>query len=250
MVSNNRHNIEAVNYRNSLSLDETQQQYGIVRHAFNNIHTINILLNNLSGKLLELNNIYIKQDSQSIGYQNTAKKIDRNPKNDRVFPLDTIELKQFNTKHNSDIEKAIIHIGPFANELTRSFNALALTIGDNIYFRDKAYNPGSEESRKIIAHELTHVTQYKEKRISKNSSRETMELEAEQAENREVSDEDGYIMININGNRYRFLKSKMRYYAGKVSEHIEKWVGEQNYILDEKDYLKLLHKYEKWVKKI
>ncbi|MEE0999379.1 MAG: DUF4157 domain-containing protein [Treponemataceae bacterium] len=31
------------------------------------------------------------------------------------------------------------------------------TLGKDIYFRNKAYKPETEEGRKILAHELTHI---------------------------------------------------------------------------------------------
>ncbi|NEP28586.1 DUF4157 domain-containing protein, partial [Moorena sp. SIO3I6] len=37
--------------------------------------------------------------------------------------------------------------------------ARAFTTGKDIFFRQGEYNPGSQEGKKLIAHELTHVVQ-------------------------------------------------------------------------------------------
>jgi len=173
----------------------------------------------------------------------------RSPGNDRVFPLGVVELQQFRLEHGTDIKKATLHVGPYANELARSFGAMALTIGSHIYFRDKAYNPASEEGRKTITHELTHIAQYEEGKLSENASWKELEEEAHLAEGREEYAEDPIVVLNVNGNRYRFSKSKEKYYASKLTEKIEEWVDEQRVIREEKEYLRLLVSYRKWREK-
>jgi len=238
----------AGNEKKYLSLAEVRNKYNIVNQTFNDIQTIYMLLNRLTGNLFDTDLLLAKQDNLFVSRQKQAKIVARNPGDDRVFPFNTVELQRYSSKHEIDIEKATIHIGPYANELARSFNALALTIGSDIFFRDKAYNPGSEEGRKVIAHELTHVAQHTERRITKNVSRETLEAEAGFAEKKEVYDKNAIVVLNIRGNRYMFSRSKMEYYANKVSVYIKNRVMEQKYILEEKEYLKLLYAYEKWIK--
>ena len=67
--------------------------------------------------------------------------------NDRKYKLDTVTLNEFSREHNKEIDTAIVHLGMYANEYTRSLNALAITIGNDIYFRNGAYKPETEEGR-------------------------------------------------------------------------------------------------------
>ena len=61
----------------------------------------------------------------------------------------------------ADLGEVTMVYGPAADEYTRSHHALALVLGTDIFFRNGAYRPETEEGRKILAHELTHVAQSK-----------------------------------------------------------------------------------------
>ncbi len=52
-----------------------------------------------------------------------------------------------------------VHTGPAADDLNRELSATAFTTGEDVFFRDGAYAPGSRDGRELLAHELTHVVQ-------------------------------------------------------------------------------------------
>ncbi|MGZ3428937.1 MAG: eCIS core domain-containing protein, partial [Polyangia bacterium] len=52
-----------------------------------------------------------------------------------------------------------VHDDPAAAAEARKHGALAFTKGEDVYFADGKYDPGSTEGRRLIAHELTHVAQ-------------------------------------------------------------------------------------------
>ncbi len=52
-----------------------------------------------------------------------------------------------------------VHNDTGANRLSRQLEAEAFTTGNDIFFRDGAYEPNTSEGKKLIAHELTHVIQ-------------------------------------------------------------------------------------------
>ncbi|MEW6499265.1 MAG: DUF4157 domain-containing protein, partial [Cyanobacteriota bacterium] len=52
-----------------------------------------------------------------------------------------------------------IHTDAQSNQLNRSIQAKAFTTGQDIFFREGAYEPGSRGGQELIAHELTHVVQ-------------------------------------------------------------------------------------------
>ena len=58
-----------------------------------------------------------------------------------------------------DLSDVRVHTGNAADALSRSLGATAFTTGSDIFFRDGAYDPGSSDCQRLIAHELTHVAQ-------------------------------------------------------------------------------------------
>jgi hypothetical protein len=51
------------------------------------------------------------------------------------------------------------HTSPEADDLNRELGAKAFTTGQDVFFREGAYDPASTAGRELIAHELTHVVQ-------------------------------------------------------------------------------------------
>jgi len=52
-----------------------------------------------------------------------------------------------------------VHTGEQADGLARSIQAKAFTTGQDVFFRQGAYEPGSRRWEELLAHELTHVVQ-------------------------------------------------------------------------------------------
>jgi hypothetical protein len=59
----------------------------------------------------------------------------------------------------ADFSSVSVHTDSEANELNQELSAKAFTIGQDIFFRDGEYSPGSGSGQNLIAHELTHVVQ-------------------------------------------------------------------------------------------
>ena len=62
---------------------------------------------------------------------------------------------------SADFSKVKIHTDSRASELSSGINAMAFTTGNDIYFNQGQYHPGSDEGKQLLAHELTHVIQQK-----------------------------------------------------------------------------------------
>ena len=56
-----------------------------------------------------------------------------------------------------DFSRVNIHTDAQSDQLNRSIQAKAFTTGQDIFFRQGAYQPESSNGRELIAHELTHV---------------------------------------------------------------------------------------------
>ena len=92
----------------------------------------------------------------------------------------------FEPRFGFDFSSVQLHTDTKANESARAINALAYTHGNHIVFGKDQYQPASNEGKKLIAHELTHVIQQ-----SKNISGKVMR----------IPDESG---INDSPPRYSF----------------------------------------------
>jgi hypothetical protein len=59
----------------------------------------------------------------------------------------------------ADFSDVKVHNGAESTALNDSMGARAFTTGNDIFFRQGEYNPGSDAGKEILAHELTHVVQ-------------------------------------------------------------------------------------------
>jgi Domain of unknown function (DUF4157) len=73
--------------------------------------------------------------------------------------LDTGVRKQMETALGADLTGVRVHTDNQSDSLNRSLNARAFTTGQDIFFSQGAYQPGSSTGRELIAHEVTHVVQ-------------------------------------------------------------------------------------------
>ena len=174
-------------------------------------------------------------------------KILNNPDNDRVFPVDTVILNSHKNKYDGKLEYATIHTGPFSNELALRMNALAIVFGNDIFFRNGAYKPETEEGRKLLAHELTHVSQYEEKRIIPNADLAGIEREAEIAETQAECDLNPYKPYPVGDKLFYLTERQIEIVTQLTADKVEQWLCEQGYARDEKDYLNLLKTYDEWL---
>lgn len=59
----------------------------------------------------------------------------------------------------ADFSGVRIHTDGQSDKLSRSIQAKAFTTGQDVFFKQGAYDPGSRSGQELIAHELTHVVQ-------------------------------------------------------------------------------------------
>ena len=77
----------------------------------------------------------------------------------------------------ADFSGVRVHTNPQADHLNRSIQAKAFTTGQDIFFRQGAYQPGSRGGQELIAHELTHVVQQSEYATRPKSTKLQRDLE-------------------------------------------------------------------------
>jgi len=59
----------------------------------------------------------------------------------------------------ADFSGVKVHTDSQSDQLNKSIQAKAFTTGQDVFFRQGAYNPSSNSGQELIAHELTHVVQ-------------------------------------------------------------------------------------------
>ena len=75
--------------------------------------------------------------------------------------LSPVSNQFFSQRMNYDFSNVRVHTDKEAAESAKSVNAKAYTIGNNIVFNEGQYNTESQEGKRLMAHELTHVMQQK-----------------------------------------------------------------------------------------
>ena len=74
-------------------------------------------------------------------------------------PLDAATRAFFEPRFGQDFSHVRVHTDARAAESARAVSALAYTVGNNVVFGQGRYSPGTEEGRKLVAHELAHTVQ-------------------------------------------------------------------------------------------
>ena len=74
-------------------------------------------------------------------------------------PLDAGTRSFMEPRFGQDFSGVRVHVGGEAAEAARAVNARAYTVGRNVVFGDGQYAPGSDEGKRLVAHELAHVGQ-------------------------------------------------------------------------------------------
>lgn len=77
--------------------------------------------------------------------------------------LPSSERGFFESRFGCDFSHVRVHTGPYAVHAAKALNAKAFTIGKDVYFNSSQYTSSSQEGKKLLAHELTHVVQQSNK---------------------------------------------------------------------------------------
>ncbi|WP_250037741.1 eCIS core domain-containing protein [Paractinoplanes maris] len=75
-------------------------------------------------------------------------------------PLPEPVRLDFETAFRRPLGDIRIHDDNAADQAARNLNALAFTLGTDIYFRSGSYDPSSPDGKRLLAHELAHVSQH------------------------------------------------------------------------------------------
>ncbi|MEU4463713.1 DUF4157 domain-containing protein [Streptomyces sp. NPDC024017] len=74
-------------------------------------------------------------------------------------PLDPGVRRELEERLGHDLSRVRLHTGRDAGELADLLGADAVAVGQDIFFGEGAYRPGTDEGRRLLAHELLHTVQ-------------------------------------------------------------------------------------------
>ena len=74
-------------------------------------------------------------------------------------PLSETARESMEPAFGTDFSGVRVHTDSEANTLNQQLSARAFTTGQDVFFREGEYSPGSDSGRKLLAHELAHVVQ-------------------------------------------------------------------------------------------
>lgn len=66
---------------------------------------------------------------------------------------------EMESKMGTELGDVSIHNNSKSDELAKGVNAKAFTYGQDIYFREGQFNPGTKEGKELLAHEVVHTRQ-------------------------------------------------------------------------------------------
>ena len=74
-------------------------------------------------------------------------------------PLPDSSRKFFESRFGYDFSDVRVHYDADASRSSQSVNARAYTVGNNVVFNQNQFSPETDNGKKLLAHELTHVLQ-------------------------------------------------------------------------------------------
>lgn len=80
--------------------------------------------------------------------------------------MDETVQREMEAKIGGSFSDVRIHAGPEAAAAADAINARAFTVGNHVAFNEGEYKPATDDGKKLIAHELTHVRQQTEGVVS------------------------------------------------------------------------------------
>ncbi|WP_326677319.1 eCIS core domain-containing protein [Streptomyces sp. NBC_01237] len=74
-------------------------------------------------------------------------------------PLDLSVRRELEERLGHDFGRVRLHTDPDAGALTEMLGADAVAVGQDIFFREGTYRPGTADGQRLLAHELLHTVQ-------------------------------------------------------------------------------------------
>src|SRR5690606_34125991 len=127
-----------------------------------------------------------------------AEDIARELSSDPGKPLDAATRARFESALSHDLSQVRVHDSDRAADAAAELSAEAFTLGRDIYFGRGKLAPGSAAGDRLLAHELTHVVQHDQGRLSRPDNETGIAQASSSAEQEAYDNEDvilGYMSL-------------------------------------------------------
>lgn len=162
-------------------------------------------------------------------------------------PVEATTVEEFNQNTGNNLESAKYRYYPDDYEDTLRRIYLALVVLDEIHIMPGKFQPESEEGRKLLTHELTHVAQNKNKEFVDHRTREELEEEAEFNERTAESVQDPLVTRTIRGEEVTLPASRWHEVSTEVLDVlVPEWVDYERFKRSPEGYELLKRKYAHW----
>ena len=162
-------------------------------------------------------------------------------------PVDEATLDEFNQNTGNDVKKAEVYLSRKALNEVNSF-VLAFAVAEKIIMMRGQHKPETEEGRKLLAHELTHVAQNQNKEFVDHRTREELEEEAVANERTAESIQDPLVTRKVEGKDVVLPASMWHEVSQKLFRELRRWIHYEKFIRPPKEYELLVKKYEYFMK--
>ncbi len=105
---------------------------------------------------------------------------------------------QMEAVFGADLSQVRVHTGPEAVQMNSTLGARAFTHGNDLYFNQGQYQPGTRQGDHLLAHELTHVIQQGASRQDAPDVQRTIELRAPGRGEASAFDRAGELIARLN----------------------------------------------------
>lgn len=89
--------------------------------------------------------------------------------------LDAVTRAWMEPRFGARFDSVRIHDGPAAAQRANALAARAYSVGEHLVFGAGEYRPGTEAGRRLVAHELAHVIQHRQGRVSESNALRTVD---------------------------------------------------------------------------
>lgn len=191
-------------------------------------------------KAIEINNCETSLTKRIKFLQHRSAGIRNSSENDRIIPLEAVTKSEFELKKDTELGNTKIIYGHGADEMLRSNGLIAFALANKIYIQTHKYKPETEEGRALLAHELTHVQQYSEKRVNNRNPKDELEKEAELSEKAVYYNSDTLEELRIGSRKIKIRNSQKKQLMQKIENEYLDWLERQERKLNSQEYLELL----------
>ncbi|MCT7997461.1 eCIS core domain-containing protein [Laspinema olomoucense] len=194
-----------------------QEADRVARQVVNRIHAPQVNLNSS-----ESNPVQRKISIQALGGEGGDVSSEWESELNRARgggqPLSPSLREPMEREFGADFGGVRVHTGAQADALSRSIQAKAFTTGQDVFFRQGAYEPCSSGGQELLAHELTHVVQQQptilRTKIEEGTRRNQEELQNHDSRDRHITNpaREGVVQrqLTVESGTYRESYENMR----------------------------------------